>query len=70
MKKLLCILAHLALVGACFGEPIRIVAYGDSITWGFVPNANPPSTRFAPEDNWPGTLQKELGDNYQVIRKA
>ena len=57
----------MALAGACFAEPIRIVAYGDSITWGFVPNANPPSTRFAPEDQWPGTLQKELGDNYQVI---
>jgi lysophospholipase L1-like esterase len=67
MKKLFCIIAHLALASACFAEPIRIVAYGDSITWGFVPNANPPSTRFAPEDQWPGTLQKELGDNYQVI---
>jgi lysophospholipase L1-like esterase len=67
MKKLFCIIAHLALASACFAEPIRIVAYGDSITWGFVPNANPPSTRFAPADQWPGTLQKELGDNYQVI---
>jgi lysophospholipase L1-like esterase len=67
MRKSLCLFALLALAGSCFAQPIRIVAYGDSITWGFVPNANPPSTRFAPEDQWPGALQKELGDNYQVI---
>ena len=67
MKKSLCIFALLALVGTCFAQPIRIVAYGGSITWGFVPNPIPPSTRFAPEDQWPGALQKELGDNYQVI---
>ena len=68
MKKLLCISALLALVGSCFAGPVRIVAYGDSITYGWIPNANPPSTRYGPEDRWPGALQKELGDNYQVIR--
>jgi lysophospholipase L1-like esterase len=69
-KQLLCISALLALVGSGFAEPFRIVAYGDSITYGFIPNANPPSTRFAAEDRWPGALQKELGSNYQVIEEA
>jgi lysophospholipase L1-like esterase len=70
MKKLLCISALLALVGSCFAEPVRIVAYGDSITHGWIPNSNPPSTRYGPDDRWPGALQKELGDNYQVIEEG
>ena len=69
-KQMLCISALLALVGSCFAEPFRIVAYGDSITYGWIPNANPPSTRYGPEDRWPGALQKELGNNYQVIEEG
>jgi enterochelin esterase-like enzyme len=60
VKKLLWISALLALVGSCFAEPVRIVAYGDSITYGWIPNVNPPSSRYGPEDRWPGALQKEL----------
>ena len=70
MKKMLCISALLALVGSCFAEPFRIVAYGDSLTYGWIPNANPPSTRYGLEDRWPGALQKELGNNYQVIEEG
>jgi lysophospholipase L1-like esterase len=58
------------VVGSCYADPIRIVAYGDSITYGWVPNANPPSTRGGQEDRWPGALQKELGNNYQVIEEG
>ena len=70
MKKLVCISAFLALATTCFADPFRIVAYGDSITYGWIPNANPPSTRYGPEDRWPGALQKELGANYQVIEEG
>jgi lysophospholipase L1-like esterase len=70
MKKLLCIFAFLAFDGSCFAEPFRIVAYGDSITYGWIPNPNPPSTRNGPEDRWPGALQKELGTNFQVIEEG
>ena len=70
MKKLLCIFAFLAFGGSCFAEPFRIVAYGDSITYGWIPNPNPPSTRNGPEDRWPGALQKELGTNFQVIEEG
>ena len=70
MKKLLCLLTLLALGGSCVAEPFRIVAYGDSITYGWVPNPNPPSTRMGPEERWPGALQKELGSNYVVIEEG
>jgi lysophospholipase L1-like esterase len=70
MKKLLCLLALLALGGSCVAEPFRIVAYGDSITYGWVPNPNPPSIRMGPEERWPGALQKELGNNYVVIEEG
>jgi lysophospholipase L1-like esterase len=70
MKKLLCLFALVALVGSCFAQPFRVVAYGDSITYGWVPNPNPPSTRYGPEERWPGVLQKELGSNFQVIEEG
>jgi lysophospholipase L1-like esterase len=35
-----------------------------------VPNPNPPSTRYDFDDRWPGTLQKALGSNYQVIEEG
>src|SRR5260370_24123558 len=67
MKRLSYAFAVLVLAGSCYGGPFRIVAYGDSITYGWVPNPNPPSARYSPDDRWPGALQKELGTNYQVI---
>jgi lysophospholipase L1-like esterase len=71
MKKLtLCISALIALAGSSLAEPFRIVAYGDSITYGWIPNANPPSTRYGPEDRWPGALQKDLESDYQVIEEG
>jgi lysophospholipase L1-like esterase len=70
MKKLIYAFAALVLAGSCYAGPFRIVAYGDSITYGWVPNPNPPSTRYSPDDRWPGALQKELGTNYQVIEEG
>jgi len=70
MKKLLCLFALFAVVSPSFAAPFRIVAYGDSLTYGWVPTANPPSTRFGPDVRWPGVLQKELGDNYVVIEEG
>jgi lysophospholipase L1-like esterase len=70
MKKLLCVFALFALVAPSFAAPFRIVAFGDSLTYGWVPTANPPSTRFGPDERWPGVLQKELGDNYVVIEEG
>jgi lysophospholipase L1-like esterase len=51
-------------------DPFRIVAYGDSLTYGWIPNPNPPSERYGPEGRWPSVLQKELGSDFQVIEEG
>jgi len=46
-----------------------IVCYGDSNTWGYIPEKAQPKTgysRFSHEDRWPGRLQKLLGNGYRV----
>ena len=42
----------------------RIVCYGDSNTWGYVPNFG---DRYDENTRWPALLQKELGSEYCVI---
>jgi lysophospholipase L1-like esterase len=70
MKKLLCLIAILALVSPCFANPIRIMVFGDSLSWGFIPNEGRPSERYPVDSRWPGVLQKELGGEYEVIDEA
>jgi lysophospholipase L1-like esterase len=70
MKRLFLPLVLLILGASGYAAPFRIVAYGDSITYGWVPNPNPPSTRYDFDDRWPGALQKALGSNYQVIEEG
>lgn len=45
----------------------RILCYGDSITWGYNPKDG---TRFPYEQTWPGVMERELGDDYDVITEA
>jgi lysophospholipase L1-like esterase len=70
MKKLVCLIAILALVSPCFADPIRIMVFGDSLSWGFIPNEGRPSERYPVDSRWPGVLQKELGGDYEVIDEA
>lgn len=42
----------------------RIVCYGDSNTWGYVP---PTGDRYDENTRWPALLQRALGDEYSVI---
>jgi lysophospholipase L1-like esterase len=44
-----------------------ILCFGDSNTWGFPPDCGP---RYARNTRWPGILQKELGDEYDVIEEG
>lgn len=44
-----------------------ILCYGDSNTWGWDPATQ---TRFGINERWPGVLQNELGDEYQVIEEG
>lgn len=45
----------------------RILCYGDSNTWGAIPNQ---ITRYVSNIRWTGILQKELGDNYIIIEEG
>lgn len=45
----------------------RILCYGDSNTWGFMPGTG---VRYAPDVRWTGILQKELGDEALVIEEG
>lgn len=42
----------------------RILCYGDSNTWGYVPGVG---TRFDDYTRWTGVLQQLLGEDYQVL---
>lgn len=44
-----------------------ILCYGDSLTWGYNPTD---STRFPPDQRWPGILQEELGAHARIIEEA
>lgn len=48
-------------------EPITILCYGDSNTWGKDPAAN---QRYPFADRWPNILAQNLGDNYHVIAEG
>ena len=45
----------------------RILCYGDSNTWGDVPNKE---ERYASNIRWTGVLQDALGDGYEVVEEG
>lgn len=45
----------------------RIMVFGDSISWGYVPGSK--HQRFAADVRWPGKLQELLGDDYEIIEE-
>lgn len=46
----------------------RILVFGDSLSWGYVPNSN--HVRLPANIRWPGHLQDLLGNGYEVIEEA
>jgi len=49
----------------------RIMCFGDSLTWGWVPvREGVPTTRFADDVRWTGILANELGDGFQIIEEG
>ncbi len=51
-------------------ETKRILVYGDSNTWGYIPVESGPTERYAADIRWPGVLQAELGEGYEVIEEG
>lgn len=49
-------------------SPIRILCYGDSNTWGYVPGSN--HERFNEMERYPKVLQKLLGTSFEIIEEG
>lgn len=47
----------------------RILAFGDSTTWGRIPG-NDNNARYSADKRWTGILQEILGDSYEVIEEG
>lgn len=49
----------------------RILCFGDSLTWGWIPvEEGVPTERFAPDVRWTGVLADRLGDGWTVIEEG
>lgn len=49
----------------------RILCFGDSLTWGWIPvDEGVPTTRFDPDVRWTGVLANELGDGWTVVEEG
>ena len=49
----------------------RILCFGDSLTWGWVPVADGmPTERFPRDKRWTGVLADRLGDGYTVVEEG
>jgi len=57
-----------APTGATAQETTRILVYGDSLTWGWVPS-DPivPTTRHDVEDRWTTVMANALGAGYEIV---
>lgn len=52
-------------------EPRRVLVFGDSNSWGWMPaEGGIPTRRFPSEDQWPMVMAAELGDGYEVVVDA
>ncbi len=49
----------------------RIMCFGDSLTWGWIPVADgAPSERYDRDERWTGVLAAELGDSAEIIEEG
>lgn len=48
-------------------EELKILCYGDSNTWGYIPGDK---GRYDDSTRWPGVLQHELGERYRVFEEG
>jgi len=51
--------------------PVRVLVYGDSNTWGWVPTESGfPTTRFSKAERYPGVMQAELGSGFEILENG
>jgi lysophospholipase L1-like esterase len=52
-------------------EKRRVMCFGDSLTWGWVPTlAGAPTTRYPFADRWTGVIAKALGPGFEVLEEG
>lgn len=52
-------------------RPKRVLVYGDSVSWGWVPQATfIPSERFPADQQWPRVMADVLGPGFEVVIDA
>jgi len=56
-----------SIAQAAEGATKRIMVYGDSNTWGYIPVESGLTTRYPEDVRWPGVLRAALGPGYEVI---
>lgn len=69
MKSILLstISAALLTIATCAQAQVRVLAYGDSNTWGWKPVADgKPIPRYSDSQRWPGVMQGALGPGYAI----
>lgn len=65
MKPFLILLFLSFFIEINLSAEYRILAFGDSNTWGW--NPDKPGSRYSDTERWAGILQTELGDDYTVV---
>lgn len=49
----------------------RILCFGDSLTWGWMPIRQVvPTTRYPFEQRWTGVLAAQLGKDFEIIEEG
>jgi lysophospholipase L1-like esterase len=49
----------------------RVMCFGDSLTWGWVPTlAGAPTTRYPFAERWTGVMAKALGAEYEILEEG
>jgi lysophospholipase L1-like esterase len=65
------VLAFGMMATAAMAEDKRIMVFGDSNSWGGVPQETiVPTTRYDAAIRWPGVMDAALGDGYVVIEES
>lgn len=55
---------------AAEGATKRILVFGDSNTWGWVPVESGPTTRYPADVRWPGVLKAALGPGHEIVEEG
>lgn len=74
MRMLDTVLAACLIAGAASAqeaEPKRVLVFGDSNSWGWMPiEAGVPTQRYPAADQWPEVMRTALGDDYVIMVDA